>query len=332
VATLSEPAAVTVAVVSWNTRELLLRCLGSMRGDVEAGRAQVVVVDNGSGDGSAAAVRDQAPWAELIELPRNIGFGRAVNLVAGRTQSQWLAAANADVALRPGALRTLVEAGSRVDIGAVAPRLLLADGATQHSAHSLPTVGLALVHAAGLYQCSPRLADALCLEGHWDADRDRDVPWAIAAFLLLRRRAFDAVGGFDDRQWMYAEDLDLGWRLRDAGWATRYAPAACVEHASGAATAALFGDGRRRRFMRASYLVIARRRGPASARTTAAINAAGALARVGWMAPAALVDSRWRAPAKDAMAWVAPHLDGLRSPAALARLDREPGWARGRHG
>ena len=83
-------APVTVAVVSWNTRELLLRCLAALRDDVEAARVQVVVVDNGSRDGSAAAAREHAPWAEVIEAPGQSRFGAAVNLVAARTSSEWL--------------------------------------------------------------------------------------------------------------------------------------------------------------------------------------------------------------------------------------------------
>src|ERR1019366_47153 len=101
------------------------------------------------------------------------------------------------------------------------------------------------------------------------------------AFLLLRRTAFDAVGGFDHRQWMYAEDLDLGWRLSAAGWITRYEPRARVLHASGAATSAAFGSDRVPRFMRATYAVIVRRRGVARTWITAAINVLGAVARIG---------------------------------------------------
>src|SRR5581483_2913353 len=126
-------------------------------------------------------------------------------------------------------------------IGAVAPRLIRPDGRTQHSVWPLPTLALAIAFTLGLARVLPGTGERLCLEGYWNPDRAREVPWAIGAFLLLRRAAFDAVGGFDERQWMYAEDLDLGWRLHDAGWSTRYEPAARVLHADGAATAVAFG-------------------------------------------------------------------------------------------
>jgi N-acetylglucosaminyl-diphospho-decaprenol L-rhamnosyltransferase len=312
VATLTEPP-VTVAVVSWNTRELLLRCLGSLRADVTSGRARVVVVDNGSGDGSAAAAGESAPWAEVVALTDNPGFGAAVNLVAAGSASPWLMAANADVAVRPGALTALLDAGSDPRVGAAAPKLVLPGGGAQYSVGPLPSPALAVGFALGVHRIVPVLAERLCLEGHWDPERPRDVPWAIAAALLLRRSAFDAVGGFDERQWLYAEDLDLGWRLHQAGWLTRYAPHAIVDHASGAATAIAFGDGRRARFMRETYAVIERRRGPGAARSIAAANALGAAARLVWMAPLAMVSRRWRPPTRDTVGWLRAHLRGVRA-------------------
>ena len=309
-------APVTVAVVSWNTRELLERCLASLAPEVAAGRAAVWVVDNGSSDGSAAAARRAAPWAQVVEAPGNLGFGTAVNLVAARTASPWLLAANADVALRPGALQALLDAGRGVDVGCVAPRLLLPGGATEHSVHPFPTLALSLAFNLGLHRLSPRVAERLCLEGRWDPSRPRRVPWAIGACLLLRRHAFDAAGGFDERQWMYAEDLDLAWRLRDLGFAVRFEPRALVDHQSGAATAPAFGAGTRTRFMRETYRVLRRRRGPATALSVAALNVLGALLRLSWMVPAALILRRWRGPARDAGWWLVAHLRGL---AAAAR-------------
>jgi GT2 family glycosyltransferase len=158
----------------------------------------------------------------------------------------------------------------------------------------------------------------MCLEGYWNPDRARRVPWAIGAFLLLRREAFDQVGGFDERQWMYAEDLDLGWRLHDASWATRYAPRARVLHQAGAATELAFGDRRVERYMRATYAVVLRRQGSAMTRLIAAVNVAGAAARIAWMAPLAAVWQRWRAPLGGARKWLRIHLQGLRATHARA--------------
>jgi N-acetylglucosaminyl-diphospho-decaprenol L-rhamnosyltransferase len=306
---------VAVAVVSWNTRELLRRCLTSLAPEVQGGRADVWVVDNASSDGSADLVRGEFPAVNLIASRENLGFGRAVNLVAERTASDWIAAANADVALRPGALDALLEAGARDPrAGAIAPRLLLPDGSTQHSVHAFPSVPWALVLASGAFHLSPALADRLALVGHWDSERARRVPWALAAFLLVRRRAWDEIGGFDERQWMYAEDLDLGWRLQRAGWATRYEPRALVDHESAAATTQLWGEELGSHWQRSTYGFIARRRGPLRAWSVALLSFAGSAAR--WAIMEAL---RLRTPRERAALgrWALVHLGALRGGRAL---------------
>jgi N-acetylglucosaminyl-diphospho-decaprenol L-rhamnosyltransferase len=96
-------APVAVAVVSWNTRELLAGCLRSLAPEADAGRAEVWVVDNASSDGSPELVRDEFPWAQLVASDENLGFGRAVNAVAERTESDWIAPANADA--KPSSMR-----------------------------------------------------------------------------------------------------------------------------------------------------------------------------------------------------------------------------------
>ena len=195
-----------------------------------------------------------------------------MNLVARQTESEWTAAANADIALEHGALPALLAAGSDPRVGAAAPRLVLPDGTTQHSVHHFPTLPFTLAFNLGLRRVGGRLGDHLCLEDQWNPERARAVDWALGALLLLRRQAFDAVGGFDEAQWMYAEDLDLAWRLGEAGWITRYVPSARALHAESAATTVAFGDERAFRFMAATYRVLARRRGRLYAWTTALIN------------------------------------------------------------
>jgi N-acetylglucosaminyl-diphospho-decaprenol L-rhamnosyltransferase len=272
---------VTVAVISYQTRDHLRACLASLEG-----AADVWVVDNGSTDGSVEMVRAEFPSVTLVEAGANLGYGAAVNLVAERTSTPWLVASNADVVVEDGALDALVAAASAdPGAGAVAPRLIRPDGSTEHGAHPFPGLAFTLAFALGLTRL---FAERLCLEGAWDPGRARRVPWAVGAFLLVRRSAWDAVGGFDARQWLFAEDLDLGWRLRRAGWATRYEPSARVVHAGSAATGSAFGDARTERWQRATYAWLLRRRGLLVTRTIAALNVLGALAR------AALTRNRWR--------------------------------------
>jgi GT2 family glycosyltransferase len=217
---------------------------------------------------------------QLLALSDNLGFGPAVNRVAAKTSAAWIAHANADVAVEPGALRALVGAGARdPGAGAVAPRLVLPDGSTQHSVYRFPTVPFTAAFNAGVYRVSRRARDAMLLDGVWDPDRPRRVDWAIGALLLESRPAWEAAGGFDEAQWMYAEDLDLGWRLARAGWHTRYEPSARVHHDAWAATTQAWGDERTARWQRATYAWMLRRRGVARTRTAAALNVGGALGR-----------------------------------------------------
>lgn len=303
---------VTIAVVSWNTRDLLRRCLDSLAPLHSSGVAETWVVDNGSGDGSPELVRAEFPWVRLVEAEENLGFGRAVNLVARRTAGEWIVAANADVAVTPGALEELLRVGP--DVGAVAPRLVMPDGRTQHSVHPFPSLRLALAFNLGLAALLPGLGSRLLLEGKWKPHGAQRVDWAHGAFLAVRRAAFDAAGGFDEDQWMYAEDLDLCWRLRRAGWGVEYRPAAAVNHEVAASTTQAFADARTARHLRAAYRWMARRQGVAQARAYAAINAIGALARAALLAlPARVAPQRFAARHRLERSYARLHLIGLRA-------------------
>ncbi len=312
---------ITLAVVSWNTRELLSRCLDSVGPEVERGRVEAWVVDNASNDGSAERVRAAYPWARLLALGENRGFGPAVNLVAERTSAPWLAIANADVALRPGALDALLAAGhADPGAGALAPRLVQPDGVTQHSVFGFPTLPHAALLASGLYLVDRTLADRLAVPGHWDPERARRVPWAVGAFLLVRREAWDQLGGFDPRQFMYAEDLDLGWRLRRAGWATRYEPRAVLDHQGAAATSQAWGQDTSPRTWRSTYGWMARRRGVTRTWAVAGLNAGGAAGR--WPIAAALALRRadpWAARRDGLALALRAHASGLASRKTLER-------------
>jgi GT2 family glycosyltransferase len=311
---------VAVAIVSWNTRDLLRRCLQSLATEADSGRCEVWVVDNASTDGSAAMVRDEFPWVRLEASRENVGFGRAINLVARRTDTPWIGIANADIALQPGAIDALLDAADGdPGAGAVAPRLILPDGSTQHSVFAFPTIRSALVVASGIGRVIRPLGRRNLLLGMFDAERPRRVPWAIAAFLLVRRQAWNEIGGFDEHQWMYAEDLDIGWRLRNAGWATLYEPGARVEHESSASTDKAFGDaGKTERWQRSTYAWMLRRMGAGRTRTVALIQIAGRLIRLVWLEPAARVAPKRFERRRDAARWwIRLHRAGLASRAQL---------------
>jgi GT2 family glycosyltransferase len=285
-----QPTPVTVAVVSWNGREQLSQCLRSLEPDSRAGRAEVWVADNASSDGSPELVEREFPWVNLLRLGRNMGYGPAVNAVAARTQRPWIAPANQDIELEPGALQALIEAGrANPRAGMVAPRLILSDGSTQQSLQPLPTLTYTLLANLGLAGLSRRYAESRCHPGRVDFEVPREVPWVLAAFLLVRRQAFDAIGRFDADQWLHAEDLSLGWRMIDAGWTNRYEPRARVRHGLSMSTRQAYGEHLESHFTVATYAWLERYRGRARARATAAVNVIGAFARYAVATFAALV-------------------------------------------
>jgi len=310
----TDPPQVTIAVVSWNTRTLLADCLDSLHDEVKEGLAEVWVVDNGSSDGSPGLVRERFPWANLIELVENPGFGAAVSAVAARTSGEWIAPSNADVRLSRGALGLLVSEGElHPEAAVIAPRLVLPDGTTQHSVYPFPTIPFTLAYAFGAISVSDRLARFWGVERGFDRDRAREVSWAVGAFMLVRRSAWEQVGGFDETHWMYAEDLDLGWRLRRAGWITRYTPDARVFHAESAATTQAWGDARHARWHASTYAWMARRRGFLVARLVAALYVVGFLLRAAARSPGALVgSSASRRAQRNALNTARAHAVGLR--------------------
>jgi GT2 family glycosyltransferase len=312
----------TIAVVSWNTSVLLAECLDSLRDDARAGLSEVWVFDNASSDGSPELVRERYPWVRLIASPENVGFGAGVNAIAALTHAEWLAPANADVRLSHGALQRLLAEGERhPEAAVIAPRLILPDGSTQQSVYPFPTIPFTLAYAFGAVECSTRLARYWCIDDGFDPECRQEVSWAVGAFLLVRRSAWDQVGGFDKAQWMYAEDLDLGWRLSHAGWTARYEPEARVFHVESASTRQAWGGSRHARWHASTYAWIARRRGFAFARAIALINVVGYLTRAMTRWPAArLGHTASERTRQDALAAVRSHAVGLRPRSVLERV------------
>ena len=224
---------VAAVVVSYNVRELLLRCLRSLRDD---GLEHIVVVDNASADGTVDAVAAE-PDIDLVALERNVGFAGGANRGVALTDTPYVTLVNPDEVVEPGCTATLVEALDRdPQLAVVGPRITTPDGRTYPSARRFPD----LVDAAGhafLYLVWPgnpfsrryRMVD-------WDHAEAREVDWVAATHVVVRRRAWDEVGGFDDGYFMYMEDVDLCWRLRRAGWKVAYEPAARVVHDIGRST------------------------------------------------------------------------------------------------
>lgn len=222
---------VAVVVVTHQTRDECLGCLATIPRQVPT-----VVVDTGSTDGTADAVRTGYPHVRVLELA-NAGFGRGANAGVRATDAEVVVVANADVRFAPDAMDAL---GSAVTgdprVGVVGPRVVYPGGRPQASARALPDPLTAVLHALLRWFVPGNRWTVRYRESDHDPDRAREVGWVSGCALAVRRRAYDEVDGFDPGYPLYLEDVDLAARLADRGWLVRYDPRTTVVHRVGAST------------------------------------------------------------------------------------------------
>ena len=222
---------VSIIIISWNTKALLRRCLNSIYSCPPRTSYEVIVVDNASSDGSTHMVQREFPQVRLITNEINWGYAKAANQAIVQNASDYVFVLNSDTEILSEALDALVGfAGEHQGAGAIGPKLLNPDGSVQLSCRRFPSLGTGIGHAfLGLfssrnpYTRTYRLAD-------WDHCSIREVDWISGAAMFLRRSALDDTGLFDESYFMYVEDVDLCFRLWQAGWKIYYEPSAQVIH------------------------------------------------------------------------------------------------------
>lgn len=226
---------IAVVVVNYNTRNYLHACLESA---IAEAPAQIVVVDNSSSDGSAEMVQEQFPDVTLIGNRENRGYGAAANQGISACTTDYVLLLNSDTVVRRGALEMLAKhLEQHLRAGLVGPCLVGADGELQPSCFPFPTVlNTFLWHDTfgWLIQYFPLLRDNYART--FPHDRNQAVPWVTGAALAIRREAFEKLGGFNESYFMYSEEVDLCFRLYQAGWETHFTPTATIAHVGGAST------------------------------------------------------------------------------------------------
>ncbi|MGI8417177.1 MAG: glycosyltransferase family 2 protein [Nakamurella sp.] len=253
------PPQLGVVVITYSPGETLATFLDSVAVATQR-PTRIVMVDNGSTDGSVEQAA-AAGRAELLRSGGNVGFGSAANIGVAALPNgiDFVLIANPDVTLDAGSLDTLVAAFAEYPkAGAVGPSIRTPDGKLYPSARRLPTIADGVGHAV-LGWIWPRNPWTRRYRAEDEEVGRRPAGWLSGACLLVRRAAFDEIGGFDQRYFMYFEDIDLADRLAKAGWVNLYVPDATVEHFGGHAA------GRDRRRMldehhRSAYRYLADRR------------------------------------------------------------------------
>jgi GT2 family glycosyltransferase len=219
---------VSALVVSHNAKDQLLQCLHAFFASADV-PVEAVVVDNNSSDGSAAAVTDEFPQATVLAQPKNRGYGRAANEGLERCSGRFVLLLSPDVIVDPQCVGKLADLLlTRLDAGAVGPRLLLPDGRLDpDSRRSFPSPGTIFYETVGLsrlFPKSPRFGRYNI--GHIPESEMHEMDAGTAACLMVRKSALDRVGYFDPRYFMFGEDLDLCYRLKLGGWKVFYLPSA----------------------------------------------------------------------------------------------------------
>lgn len=231
----------SILIVSYNTRELSLRCIGSLPPE-----AEVIVFDNASSDGSVAAIRNSFPRVRVIESPANLGFSVGVNRSASLATGDKLLILNPDTELPPGTLARMEAAldGSEPKVWAMGFRQVDAEGFFQLAVGPRPTLIAELSRRWIQRRLDRRNRLVARLMDRW-LSRRRRVPWVAGSALLVRRDAFSRVNGFDERFFLYFEDIDFCLRIGSAGGRVVYEPGLTLIHHRGASARQAEGAARR---------------------------------------------------------------------------------------
>jgi GT2 family glycosyltransferase len=220
----------SVVVVNWNTKELLLQCLDSFYHKMEEIKAEVFVVDNGSVDRSVVAVREHFPEVILIQNQKNLGFARANNQALRQSKGKYLLLLNPDTRVKPGAIEKLVSfMEGHPEAGTVGAQLLNADGSKQNSIANFPSLATELLNKNLLRWLFPKRFPG--------KERDYLGPVAvesvIGACMMARRNAVRQVGWLDEDYFLFLEETDWCFRMKRAGWEIYHVPQAEIYHFQG---------------------------------------------------------------------------------------------------
>lgn len=227
----------SIVIVNWNTRDLLLQCLQSIYQEIQAFpqlETETWVVDNNSTDDSVSQVREKHPWAKLILNQENVGFAGGNNQAISRSTGRYVLLLNPDTIVKLNGLNALVAfMDANPQAGAAGSLLLNPDETLQTSCYPAPTLSREFWRLFHLDSFRPygvyRMAE-------WDSNKAREVDVVQGASLVLRREALDQVGLLDDTYFMYTEEVDLCYRLQKKGWSLYWVPQSKVIHYGGQST------------------------------------------------------------------------------------------------
>jgi GT2 family glycosyltransferase len=222
----------SIIIVTWNGKKYALECLEALKEKSRLPSIEVIVVDNGSTDGTPEAIRKQFPNVILIETHANLGFARANNIGMARSRGKYICLVNSDVVIPKGCLEKMIAFMEvHPEIGVLGPKMLSPDGGIGASVMRFPTVWNTFCCALGLHLIFPHTSmfGGFEMEGY-PYDSVDNVEVLTGWFWMIPRTAYRMVGGLDEQFFMYGEDIDWCYRFRAAGWQVVFSPDASALH------------------------------------------------------------------------------------------------------
>ena len=229
---------ISVIIVNWNARELLRRCLVSIDANHGDLSIEVIVVDSASSDDSVHMVKREFPWVKVAASQQNLGYAGGNNLGAREATGRCLLILNPDTEIVENALQQMVAyLDSHPTVGVVGPRLFLPDGSIQRSCRRFPQLATAFFQTPLGWRWFPNNKfDRMHYITECSDNHPLSVDWLVGAALMIRRETWQQVGPFDDRFFLYSDEVDWCHRCRDAGWEIHYLPWSYVKHDQGGTT------------------------------------------------------------------------------------------------
>lgn len=222
----------SVIIVTWNTKDFLCNCIRSIKENTKKIIYEIIVIDNFSSDGSPEMVEEKFPEIILIKNKINIGYGRASNQGLAAAQGKYVLILNSDIKINQNCLDDMLDFMEKNPaIGASSCKLTFSDGKLQHSCRKFPTFKTFFLMLLGLRFLFPKMKPFrkyLMLD--WDHSEIKKVDQIMGSFMFIRSDVIEEVGGFDERFWMYFEEVDLCLRINKAGWKIVHYPYVSAVH------------------------------------------------------------------------------------------------------
>lgn len=222
----------SIIIVNWNTKDLLSQCIESIKIHTKRTSFEIIVVDNFSSDGSPEMVEESFPGVSLIKNQQNRGFGKANNQGLAKARGKYILFLNSDIVVEEKCLDEIFDfMEQNPDVGASSCKLTFPDGSLQHSCRKFPRFKTFFLMLLGMRYFFPNMKtfrEYLMLD--WDHSDLKEVDQIMGSFMFMRKDVLDQVGSFDERYWMYFEEVDLCLRIKKAGWKIVHYPYVSAVH------------------------------------------------------------------------------------------------------